>query len=78
MKWTPPANENGAPVTSYIIEKKDQYRLDFNYYLKNSPKAFVFLHSIIDVTLQQLILNYFVVRLINLLVDNIMYITWQK
>lgn len=26
LKWTPPANENGAPVTSYIIEKKDQYR----------------------------------------------------
>lgn len=26
LKWAPPADEHGAPVTSYLIEKKDQYR----------------------------------------------------
>lgn len=26
LKWTAPKSDNGAPITSYIIEKKDQYR----------------------------------------------------
>ncbi|KAI5726324.1 hypothetical protein M8J76_000791 [Diaphorina citri] len=25
LKWTAPKSDNGAPITSYIIEKKDQY-----------------------------------------------------
>ncbi|VEN38543.1 unnamed protein product [Callosobruchus maculatus] len=29
LKWTPPANDGGAPIEKYIIEKKDKFKPDW-------------------------------------------------